>query len=137
MTKINPMTGEIIDELDPIRRRVEAIEGETWFTKAQYGAVEVADIHVTLDGEDYVVAEHVSDPVAAELIAHAPEDIRTLLGRVDAFQSFINAKRAELSQARRDQKWEYGKGRVMDGMAYERHGDRLQSLVEQLEGVWN
>lgn len=127
------MTGEIVDEVAPIRKRVEALEGEVWFGKAQMGASSVQDILVTLDDEDYVVAEHVGDPDAAEFISHAPEDMRFLLERLDRVEALLKSKREAVRVAISDERWEMSKGRVLDSFHYANKAERLKNEADALE----
>lgn len=128
--KIDDMTGEVIDELAPIRARIDSLNGERWAeSKFQQHATDV--VTVDMYGCAFVVCEHAGEN--AQFIAKAPDDIRYLLERVDRLEAFLETKRAELVQARRDQKWEYGKGRVMDGIAHERYADRLEKQLIEME----
>lgn len=128
--KIDDMTGEIIDELAPIRARIDSLNGERWAeSKLDHRATDV--VTVDMYGYAFVVCEHAGEN--AQFIAKAPDDIRYLLERVDRLEAFLTTKRAELVQARRDQKWEYSKGRVMDGMAQERYADRLEKQLIEME----
>lgn len=131
--KINDLTGEIVDEVAPIRKRVEALDGEVWFGKAQMGASSVQDILVTLDDEDYVVAEHVGDPNAAEFISHAPEDMRFLLERLDRVEALLKEKRDGVCIALHNEKHELSKGRVRDSFYYATKAERLKNEADALE----
>lgn len=133
--KVDPMTGRIVDEIDPIRARVEALEGESWFGVAQMGASSVQDIHVTLDEEAWVVAEHVGDPDAAAFISHAPDDMRLLLERLDRVEALLKHKREASHVARRDEKWELSKGRITESIRYGYRAEALTEEADQLEAA--
>lgn len=128
--KIDDMTGEVIDELAPIRARIDSLKGERWVEKKMGN--HSADV-VTVDsyGEAWVVAEHAGD--YAQIIAKAPDDIRYLLERVDRLEAFLKAKNKELEQARREQRWEYSKGRITNGIWCENRANLIEEQVNELE----
>lgn len=128
--KIDEWTGEVIDELAPIRARIDSLNGERWAeSKMSHRATDV--VTVDMYGYAFVVCENAGEN--APFISKAPDDIRLLLGRLDRVEAFLNSKRAELAEARREQRWEYSKGRIMSGIAAENRADRLEILVNELE----
>lgn len=128
--KIDEWTGEVIDELAPIRARIDSLNGERW-AERKMGNHATDVVTVDMYGYAFVVCEHAGE--SAHFISKAPDDIRLLLGRVDRVEAFLNSKRAELAEARREQRWEYSKGRIMSGIAAENRADRLEILVKELE----
>lgn len=128
--KIDDMTGVIIDELAPIRARIESLNGERWVeSKFQKHATDV--VTVDMYGCAFVVCEHAGEN--AQFIAKAPDDIRYLLERVDRLEAFLKSKRSELEKARREQRWEYSKGRITNGIWYENRANLIEEQVKELE----
>jgi hypothetical protein len=132
MNNIDPMTGEVLPSREEeIKTRLGVRVTERW----KAANISTGHSRDVVSEEGFVICEHAGED--AEFIAHAPADINYLLGRLDAIQEFVKAKKKKAIEARSDAKYEYSRGRIMDGMAYENYADRLDYQVAEWEKVIN